>query len=156
MKKIFNRLMKLFLVIMLCLVCFVGVCGIGYYVVVSKYSYYLDNPDDFPEEVLRMPLRRIKNNVEDKYVLVHYYYDNDERKTVYEYIDDNEFLRDNKKKFILKTSKSLYYTTTQSGFNLYKNGQKIDRALYEGEVPFEEFKDRFIKVDKNQLQDVIN
>lgn len=142
---------------MMSLVVIIGICRIGYYVIVNYYSYYLDDPIDFPEEVLRMPLRKIDNNEDNRYVFVHYYHDCDEGKYIYEYIDDTKFLRDNKKKFILKTSKHLYFSTTEGGFKLYKNGQTIDVALYEGsEVPFDEFKDRFIKVDKDQLQDIIN
>ncbi len=92
------------------------------------YTYFSDDPNDYPDIVNRKPLRYLEDEPEAEYVLVRGYGDRRDC------IIDFSLLYENRDVFIVTNSKSIYFTTADGHFALYKDGERIDGELYGAET----------------------
>lgn len=124
----------------------------------KTYTYLTDNPHDFPEIVKRAPLIKMENDPNSNYILV-WFSEYCEKSS---YISDFNLLWQNREKFILTNDKDCYFTTCDSNFNLYKNGEVINieefitgDSNYNVEIEYGTLKDAFTPIDVDDLNEIL-
>ena len=97
-----------------------------------RYTYFSNDANDFPEIVDRAPLKKLKKDPEHKYVLIRY---TDYGRSC-DYINDNLLLSANKNVFIITNSRSCYFTTCDSWFEIYEGGVLIDSEIFDSDPEY--------------------